>query len=242
MYALIFGANSDIAKATARQLATQKINVYLAARNIEQCTLFANDLRIRYQIETQAIAFDALDFQSHETLYTSLKHSPEIVLIAYAELLQETDDNNDFNTRKKIIDINFSSTINLLDIVSSAFAKRGSGTIVAISSVAGMRGRKTNYLYGATKAALTTYLSGLRNRYYDKNLTIITVLPGFVDTKMTKDMTLPKLLTASPEQVAASIIKAIDKKKSIIYCKPIWRFIMWLIQLIPESIFKRLSI
>ena len=135
----------------------------------------------------------------------------------------------------------FFGLANLLNIISNDFEERKSGVIVGISSVAGDKGKKSNYVYGAAKSSLTVYLSGLRNRLYSSNVIVMTVIPGFVDTKMTKDMDLPSFLTVSPNKVALSIYNAQLKGKNIIYIKWIWKWIMLIIKLIPESMFKKMS-
>ena len=120
-------------------------------------------------------------------------------------------------------------------------ASSGEGTIVGISSVAGDRGRQSNYIYGSAKAAFTAYLSGLRNDMYHKGVHVLTVKPGFVATRMTEHLDLPGPITAQPDEVADKIIKGIEKKKNIIYVRWMWRYIMLIITLIPEFIFKRLK-
>jgi hypothetical protein len=132
--------------------------------------------------------------------------------------------------------------VSLFNIIANDFEKRRSGFIVGISSVAGDRGRKSNYIYGSAKAALTAYLSGLRNRLYDAQVHVMTVKPGFVATKMTEGMDLPEKLTAQPEEVAKDIYKAQQKSKDVLYTKSIWRFIMMIITAIPEWKFKGMSI
>jgi short-subunit dehydrogenase len=129
-----------------------------------------------------------------------------------------------------------------LDLISSEFEKRGSGIIIGISSVAGDRGRASNYIYGSAKAAFTTYLSGLRNRFSSKGIQVITVKPGYVNTKMTENYKLPKILTAQPIQVGTDIWKAFAKKRDIIYSLWFWRWIMVIIKLIPEFLFKKLKL
>ena len=124
----------------------------------------------------------------------------------------------------------------------TGFADRGTGTLVGISSVAGLRGRATNYVYGSAKAALTAFLSGLRNRLASRGVHVVTVLPGFVATRMTEHMDLPALLTARPREVADAIHRAAEKKHNIIYVRPVWRVVMFVIKLIPESVFKKMRL
>jgi decaprenylphospho-beta-D-erythro-pentofuranosid-2-ulose 2-reductase len=142
----------------------------------------------------------------------------------------------------KIIHSNYTGAVSILNIVAEDYAKKRQGTIVGISSVAGERGRQSNYLYGSAKAGFTAYLSGLRNYLFQYGVHVMSVQPGFVYTKMTEDLKLPPLLTATPAQVASAIAKAIQKKKNVLYVKWMWRYIMFIIKSIPEPIFKKLKL
>jgi len=147
-----------------------------------------------------------------------------------------------FTEAKKIIDTNYTGYVSILNIISNDFEKRENGFIIGISSVAGDRGRKSNYYYGSSKAAFTTYLSGLRNKLFNRGIKILTVKPGFVKTKMISDIKTSALLTATPKEVAEDIYKAFVKNKDVIYTKWFWKYIMLIIKHIPEMIFKKLSI
>ena len=149
---------------------------------------------------------------------------------------------NSFDESFKMISVNYSGAVSILNIIANDFEKERRGFIVGISSVAGDRGRKTNYIYGSTKAAFSAYLSGLRNRLYESGVDVLTVKPGFVDTKMTQGMDLPQNLTAQSEDVAQDIYDAQQKRRSVLYTKSIWFFIMLIIKHIPEFIFKKMSI
>ena len=133
-------------------------------------------------------------------------------------------------------------TFSTLAEFANRFEQRGSGCLIGISSVAGERGRATNYVYGSAKAGFTAFLSGLRNRLAKKGVHVITVLPGFVATKMTAGMDLPRKLTAKPSEVANCLFNAVQKKHNIVYVKPVWRFIMMIIRNIPEHVFKKMKI
>ena len=148
----------------------------------------------------------------------------------------------DYKEAQKIMDTNYTGVVSILNIFANAFEKNKNGFIVAISSVAGDRGRKSNFIYGSAKSALTTYLSGLRNRLFNSNVHVLTVKPGFVATKMTEGLDLPKKLTAKPEEVAQDIFKAQQKGKNVLYTKWFWRWIMLIIKNVPEFQFKKMSI
>jgi short-subunit dehydrogenase len=139
----------------------------------------------------------------------------------------------------KTINANYTGAVSILNIISADYASRQSGSIIGISSVAGNRGRQSNYIYGSAKAGFTAYLSGLRNKMYHSKVHVLTVLPGFVYTKMTEHLKLPKPLTANPEEVASAVFNGVKSRKNIVYVKWFWRWIMLIITSIPESMFKK---
>jgi len=241
-YVLIIGAKSDIAKATAKLYATNGYNLYLAARNVSELNNFAKDINVRTQKKVELLELDILDYASHQTFYNLMNEKPLGVISAIGYLGDQNKAQNDFIETHKIIDTNYTGVANLFNIIANDFEKRRSGFIVGISSVAGDRGRQSNYIYGSAKAALTTYLSGLRNRLFKSHVQVITIKPGFVETKMTKNMDLPKKLTAQPNDIARDIYSAQQKHKNIIYSKWVWRYIMMLIKAIPERVFKDMNI
>jgi decaprenylphospho-beta-D-erythro-pentofuranosid-2-ulose 2-reductase len=240
---LILGGNSEVAEAVARKFAQEvKANIYLASRDLDPLQKQANDLKIRYQIMAQPFFFDAVDFSSHEEFYHSLDPKPDGVLLAFGYLGDQAKAQEDFQEAKQIIDTNFLGAVSILEIVARDFARRGHGFIIGISSVAGERGRQSNYIYGAAKGALSIYLSGLRNRLHKRGVRVITVLPGFIHTKMTEHLDLPEKLMAETHEVAEDIYIAYKKGEEIIYTKWLWRWIMAIIKIIPEKIFKRLKL
>ena len=239
---LIIGAKSDIAKAIAKKYAKHGYNLYLAARNSSEMKEFSDDITIRTQKKVRLVDLDILDYKSHETFYNNLDEKPEGVISAIGYLGKQDKTNTDFHETQKIIDTNYTGIVSLFNIIANDFEQRRSGFLVGISSVAGDRGRKTNYTYGSAKAALTSYLSGLRNRLHSSNVNVLTVKPGYVATKMTEKMNFPKSLTAQTEDVAKDIYNAQQKGKNIIYTKWIWKWIMIIIKLIPEWKFKSMNI
>jgi len=241
-YVLIIGATSDIAKAVAREYASHGYDLYLAARNPEALESLAADIHVRYNRQALPIGLDILEYHTHQTIYESLEFTPSGVISAVGYLGDQEKAQNDGEEARKIIDTNYTGVIHMLNIIANDFEQRKHGFIVGISSVAGDRGRKSNYFYGSAKAALTSYLSGLRNRLDASNVSVLTVKPGFVATKMTANMDLPERLTASPEAVASDIFKAQKKGINVLYTKWIWRWIMLIIKAIPEWKFKGMSI
>jgi len=241
-YVLIIGAKSDIAKATAREYAKHGYDLYLAARNSSELEEFVKDLITRTQQTVKLIELDILDYKSHQAVYDQLEEKPLGVISAIGYLGEQEKAQSNFEEAQQIMDTNYTGVVSLFNIIADDFEKRRSGFIVGISSVAGDRGRKSNYIYGSAKAALTAYLSGLRNRLYDAQVHVLTVKPGFVATKMTEDMDLPEKLTALPEAVAEDIYSAQQKNKNVLYTKWIWRWVMLIIRNIPEWKFKGMSI
>jgi decaprenylphospho-beta-D-erythro-pentofuranosid-2-ulose 2-reductase len=240
-YVLIVGATSDIAKAIANIYAKKGYNLYLAARNLEECKAFGTDQKIKYDIDIECFELDILNFESHEKFFNSIKVKPIGVIVVVGYLGNQEEAIHNLSESRKIIDTNFTSVVNLLNIVADDFEKNKKGFIIGISSVAGDRGRQSNYLYGSAKAGFSAYLSGLQQRLFKSNVHVLNVKPGFVDTKMTKDLNLPKLLTANPVDVAKDIFKAQQKNKDIVYTKWFWKWIMLIIKSIPTKIFKKLS-
>lgn len=241
-YVLIIGAKSDIGKALAEQYARNKYSLYLAARESNLLEPFATNIAIRNQVRVKCVDLDVTNYGSHQEFYTSLEPKPIGVITVAGYLGDQIQAQNSFTESQKIIDTNYAGLVSILNIIANDFEKMKSGFIVGISSVAGDRGRKSNYLYGSAKAAYSTYLSGLRNRLFESNVHVMTVKPGFVFTKMTEELTLPRVVTAQPEEVSRDIYKAQQKGKSTLYTKWFWRWIMLVVKSIPEFKFKKMNL
>ena len=239
---LLLGANSDMAVAMARRFAKNKFDVILAARNTEPLALLKSDLEIRYGVRTEAVVFDALSFADHQTFYKNLPFVPDVTICVFGYLGDQQKAMNEWTEAEKTLYTNYVGAVSILNVVAKDYERRKEGTIVGISSVAGERGRQSNFMYGSAKAGFTAYLSGLRNQLHKNNVNVITVLPGFVYTKMTENLTLPPALTAKPEQVAEAVYDAVIKKKNVVYVKWMWRWIMLIIKNIPEPVFKKMKL
>lgn len=239
---LILGAGSDIARAIARKYAQNGYSLYLAARRPETILADAADLKNRYSAEAGCVKFDVTDFSSHKEFYGSLDPKPAGVICVVGYMGEQESAQADFGEAKKVIETNYTGCVSILEIAAAVMEERKEGFIVGISSVAGDRGRATNYLYGSAKAGFSAYLSGLRNRLFGAGVKVLTVKPGFVLTKMTQGLALPPALTADPPEVAADIYRAQQKGRDILYTKWFWRFIMWAIIHLPERLFKRMRI
>jgi decaprenylphospho-beta-D-erythro-pentofuranosid-2-ulose 2-reductase len=239
---LILGATSDMAIAIARQLATEGYSITLAGRSTERLSAMEGDLRVRHKAMVTSVLFDALNFDSHHEFYHSLAEKPDVVICVFGMLGDQAQAQSDWMHCHQIINSNYTGAVSILNVIANDFERRKKGTIVGISSVAGERGRQSNYVYGSAKAGFTAYLSGLRNRLFHHGVHVVTVKPGFVKTKMIENLSTPGLLTAVPRQVAQKVSKAILKKKDTVYVLSIWHLIMMVIKSIPEGIFKKLRL
>jgi short-subunit dehydrogenase len=239
---LILGAASDIAIALARKYAAEGHSLQLAARNVSRLGPLQSDCTIRHSVSCTLHEFDAGQPATHAAFFAALPAPPDITIAVFGYLGQQTLAQSDWEECYRILQVNYVGAVSILNIVADAYESREHGIIAGISSVAGERGRLSNYFYGSAKAGFTAYLSGLRNCLYHKKVHVLTVQPGFVYTRMTENMPLPALLTATPEEVANAIVKAIAAKKNVLYVKWFWRWIMSIIRNIPESIFKKLKL
>ena len=239
---LILGARSDIGMAVAHIFAKNGYSIQLAARQANTLNEDQSDLMLRYKIGVTVHEFDALDVGSHVEFVDSLPTSPDIVVCAVGYMCEQTDAEQNWEKSILVMRSNYEGPVSILSAFANKFESCGFGTLVGISSVAGERGRANNYMYGSAKAGFTTFLSGLRNRLSQSGVHVITVLPGFVYTRMTQNLALPKILTADTKEVAKAIFNAVTKKHNIVYSKPIWLIIMLIIRLLPEVIFKKMKI
>lgn len=241
---LIIGATSAIAEATARRFAAQGAILYLLARNQERLGTLASDLRIRGASKVAYGEFDACAFDNHQQLLEGViaeLGGLDTLLIAYGTLSDQKACESSVELTLQELNINALSVIALLTRLAPHFETQGEGCIAVIGSVAGDRGRQSNYVYGTAKGALSIFLQGLRNRLHKRGVQVLTIKPGFVDTPMTAEF--PKgPLWATPEKVAMDIEKAIENKRNVLYTPSFWWLIMGIIRSVPEFVFKRLSL
>ncbi len=237
--ALIVGATSGIARAVAQRLAERGWSLVLAGRDAEALEREAADLRVRHGVGVQTRRFDALDLDSHAGLIDGLDLAAAV--LCHGIMLSNDAAVADIHEHRRMIDVNYTSYASVLEVLAACFAERGDGVIAAISSVAGDRGRPSNYCYGATKAAVSAYLSGLRGRLRPKGVAVLTIKPGPTDTPMTHGLTA-KGPTATPQTVAKQIVRDIERRRSVCYTPRKWWPIMTIIRAIPEWLFKRTSL
>ncbi len=241
---LILGSKSEIAINTAYLFAKNGFNVILSCRQSKELKKHCDKIKQKYNIRCYLEELDILDIDQYDNFFKRLPLLPTILLCAVGTMSSINSDlNNNNENLSNIINTNFTSNIQFIEKFVTSYVNKYSKinfSIISISSVAGERGRAKNYIYGASKSGLTQYLSGLRQKYYNKNLSVITVKPGFVKTQMLKNVETPNLLTITPEKMAMIIFKSFINKKDIVY-SPYWRYIMVIVRLIPEFIFKRLK-
>ncbi len=239
---LILGGTSEIGLAIANKFAENGFDLILAARNYDEVQKNANNINLRFNVKTDALKMDILDVTSQNKLIDELQFLPDIVVFSIGLLDKGKTAEENFEIAKEIIDVNFTYSLNILNKFAALFEARKFGAIIGIGSVAGDRGRKSNYIYGSAKAAFATYLSGLRNRLFQSNVRVITVKPGFVQTKMVAHLDLPKIITASPEKIAKDVYKAFVHKKDIVYSLKFYKLLMLIVYHIPEILFKRINL
>lgn len=240
--ALILGATSDMAIAIARKFASHGYNIQLAARNTAPLQALQSDINIRYNVQCTVHSFDALNYASHKNFIDQLNPKPDVTICVFGYLGEAMKARTDWQEAERILHTNYTGAVSILDRIADHYSDKKQGTIVGISSVAGERGRQSNYHYGSAKAGFTAYLSGLRNRLFKDGVHVVTVQPGFVYTRMTENLQLPKLLTGHPADVANTVYNAVKKKKNVVYVKWFWRWLMLIIRSIPEFMFKKMKL
>lgn len=243
---LVLGATSAMARACAQAFAAQGYRVVLAAQDAEENTRNAKDIALRYRVDCHAVAFNALDFDSHAGVIVAAEEQlgglPGGMVLFFGYMVEQAVAQQDFAEARKTIDVNFTAAVSVLERFAARAEARGSGFIGIVSSVAGDRGRQSNYIYGASKAALTAYASGLRNRLFKSGVAVTTIKPGFVDTKMTFGLPLPGPLVASPQKAGGDVCRAVLAGKNEAYVPFFWQFIMLIIKNVPEFQFKKMKL
>lgn len=241
---LLLGANSAIARAVARKYAAGGAKLFLVGRDAAKLEATSADLRVRGAGMAETFVADLIDFDRHREIVdaaASALGQLGVVLIAHGDLPdQQLCESNPLAVRA-IIDTNFGSAMSLALVAALQLERQRSGTIAIIGSVAGDRGKRSNYIYGAAKAGLAVFLDGLRARLSPIGVQVLTIKPGFVDTPMTVSFK-KGLLWTTPERAADAICRAIARRKTIVYVPWFWRPIMLIIRSLPEALFTRLGL
>ena len=243
-HALIIGATSTIAEATARIFAQRGDRLYLLARNRERLSSLAEDLQIQGAASVDYDRLDVNDVDTHadaiDTAFTTLG-TVDTALVAHGTLPDQKACETDPEAALAALSTNAISTVLFLTHLTNTLEKQKSGTIAVITSVAGERGRQSNYVYGTAKGMVSIFLQGLRNRLHRSGVKVLDIKPGFVDTPMTAGLK-KGLLWVEPETIATGIVRALDTGKNVAYLPWFWKYIILIISSIPESIFKRLKL
>ena len=243
---LILGATSAMARATAAAFAEDGHPIILGGHDAAENDLIAADLRVRYGGPVYTVPFDARDFPSHAHFWEDCTAvagaAPHGVLIFFGYMVEQDVAQEQFAEARATISINLTAVISVLEPFARVCEQRREGFIGVVSSVAGDRGRQSNYIYGASKAGLSAYTQGLRNRLHKVGVPVTTIKPGFVDTKMTFGLPLPKPLVASPAAAGKAIHRAVSRGQDVAYVPFFWRYIMLIIRSIPEWQFKKMKL
>lgn len=241
---LIIGATSAIAQATARQWAAQGHHLYLLGRNEERLKDMCSDQKIRGAGSVHHGVLDVNDFSEHCAMLDLAQASLgglDVVLIAHGTLGNQKACEHDVNAALHELQTNAISVIALLTHLANRFEAQKHGSIAVITSVAGDRGRQSNYVYGTAKGAVTIFLQGLRNRLHKSGVQVLTIKPGFVDTPMTAEIKKGPLW-ASPDTIASAIVRSIETRRDVVYTPWFWLEIMAMVRMIPERIFKSMHL
>jgi len=237
---LIVGAKSDIAISVANFFASRGYDLQLAARNIYELDDYKESLESQYQINVNLYELDILNYESFPRFISLLNKLPDIALCAVGILSDQLECEKKPLLSSIVIETNYIGPSLFFAEIANCFEKRKAGSIIGISSVAGEKGRASNYIYGSSKAGFSNFLSGLRNRLHEHNVNVLTVLPGPVNTKMTRHLNKSKFLSSSPNTVAEIIYKN-RRKSKIVYTSP-WNILMFIIKLLPEKVFVRFKL
>lgn len=235
---IVLGGNSDIGLATAREFAAHGHDIVLAARRVERLNPLIADFSIRYGAMVDILEFDVTAFDTHSTFLDSLPRLPDVVLCVVGIMKDQAEAQDNNALILEMINSNYAGPVSILEKFAAAFERRGHGRIIGLSSIAGVRGRASNYLYGSTKAAFTVFLEGLQHRLKRSSIRVDIIKPGFVRTRMTEGLDLPKALLVEPDHLAKKIVSSARYKREI-FPDLKWRMIAQIIRHLPQALFLR---
>ena len=241
-YVLIIGAKCELGLELASLYARDNYNIYLAGRSITDLQEESDNLEKKYKVKSVLCELDVTDYESHQRFYESLEIKPTGVIYVAGYYPDIALSMSKWPETFKTIEINYLGCMSIFNIVANHFIKDRRGFIIAVSSVSGIRGRAKNYIYGSSKAGLIVYLSGLRNRLDKYNINVLTVISGYLSSANNLKKDHPSFLVTPSKKLANDIFNAQQRNKNIIYSSSIWRVIMFIIEIIPEFIFKKLKI
>ncbi|MCW3160261.1 SDR family NAD(P)-dependent oxidoreductase [Chryseobacterium oryctis] len=233
---LILGANSDVAKQCIKQYAKKGFSVLAASRDIKSLELFVNENNLASKVNV--LFFDSVDFDSHQEFYNRLSTKPSIVVYAAGFLVQNEQAFVDFKSTQQMMMVNYMGAVSILNIIAMDKTNRNLERIIGLSSLSGVRGRKSNFVYGSTKAAFTTYLAGLRQELASRNIKINALVIGYIRTKINEGLQLNENLIMEPDYVAKYIVNAGNSFTIVPNFK--WKIIYWILKLSPEFLVAKL--
>lgn len=243
--AIIVGATSGIGRAIARRLGAAGYSLILAGRDLDALGEIAGDIQVRFAATAEPRSFEALDFESHAEFFGECVEyfagNLRGLVLCHGQMPDQDAASHDFALVRRMIEVNYLSAVSLLGIAADHLELEQRGFIAAITSVAGDRGRASNYLYGSSKSALSAVLSGMRVRLAKSGVSVIDVRPGFIDTQLTWGRP-GMFLVASPDTVARDLYRGIVKNRAVVYTPFFWAPIMWIIRAIPDFVFRRLRL
>jgi short-subunit dehydrogenase len=239
---LILGGRSDIGQAIAGRFAKAGYPIVLAARDAGSLDPVRADMALRTNAKIETVEFDVLDTDKMAAFADSFDPAPGIVVSVIGAMGDQEISVRDLDAAAHVMRSNYEGPALILGLFAERMAAREAGIVIGVSSVAGDRGRASNYVYGSAKAGFTAFLSGLRNRLTRFGIRVITVKPGFVATRMTEGMDTPASLTAQPSEVGEAVFRAVERGRDVIYVRPVWRPVMAIIRALPEPIFKKTSL
>jgi decaprenylphospho-beta-D-erythro-pentofuranosid-2-ulose 2-reductase len=244
MAVVIFGATSRIARELALRFAERGNAICVAGRDAGEIDAIANDIAVRTGVRAIGRVFDAADPASHPALVANIEAELgplTAAVVAFGDMGDQKRAEADPEHLQRVLVTNFVGAATLLEALAAPMASRGKGALVVIGSVAGDRGRQSNYAYGSAKAGLEAFVGGLRNRLFRRGVHVLLVKPGFIDTRMTWGLET-RIPIASPEALSRAVIEALDRKADTLYHPAFWRLVMGVIRTMPEAVFKRLSL
>lgn len=233
---LVLGANSDVAKQCILQYTEKGFTVLATSRDVISLQYFIKKNHLENRV--QVIFFDAADFSSHQKFYEELPAKPHIVIYAAGFLRQNEQASRNFNDTFEMMNVNYAGAVSILNIIANDLTNKNLERIIGLSSLSGVRGRKSNYIYGSTKAAFTTYLSGLRQDLSSRNIVVNAIVSGYINTKINEGLSLNKSLIMEPDYVAKHIVNAGNSFTIVPNWK--WKIIYWILKFSPEFLVAKL--
>lgn len=233
---LILGANSDVAKQCIKQYIAKGFLVVAASRNTESLENFIQQNNLNSKVTV--LSFDAVDFDSHQKFYDELPIRPHIVVYAAGFLVDNEKALSDFKGVQQMMTVNYMGAVSILNIIAMDGSNKNLERIIGLSSLSGVRGRKSNFVYGSTKAAFTTYLAGLRQELAQRNIKVNVLVSGYINTKINAGLDLNKNLLMEPDYVAKHLVNAGNSFTIVPNFK--WKLIYFILKILPESLVAKL--